>query len=139
MRRRNLRAEGRIPRVIRRVAPIGLSLALVLAGCSAVPNMDATGSGCANRQGHGPRDEGGDPPGIPLDGIAGLTPAEAVAAAAAIGHVVVFRQDHLSCVCIPPPGYGPVTDGWWGSRGQLYLELDNVTPQGQRLPDGSGC
>lgn len=139
MRRPNFGTEIGIPRVIRRGVPLGLSLVLLLAGCSAVPNMDTTGSGCANRSGNGPRDEGGDPPGIPLDGLAGLTPAAAVVAATGMGHVVVFRQDHLSCVCIPPPGYGPVTDGWWGSRGQLYLELDNVTPQGQRLPDGTGC
>ena len=123
---------------IRRASMLVLA-ASIAAGCSAVPNMDATGSGCANRGGAGPRDHGDDPPGIPLPGIVGLTPAEAVAAAASVGHVVVFRQNHLACVCIPPAGYGPITDGWWGSRGQLYLELDNVTPQGQPLPDGAGC
>jgi hypothetical protein len=115
-----------------------LFLAIALAGCSAVPNMDAIGSGCANRAGAGPRDTA-DPPGIPLDGIAGLTPAQAAAAAAAMGHVVVFRLNHTACVCIPPLGYGPITEGWWGSNGQLYLDLDGVTPQGQSLPDDTGC
>ena len=113
--------------------------AAVAVGCDAVPNMDDTGSGCANRSGAGPRNQGGDPEGIPLPGIAGKTPAEAVAAAAAQGHVVVFRQDHLSCVCVPPTGYGPVSEGWWGSRGQLYVDLGDVEPQGQKLPDGTGC
>jgi hypothetical protein len=124
---------------VHRAVPIFASALLALSACSLVPNMDATGSGCSNRQGNGPRDDGSDPPGIPLGGIAGLRPAEAIAAAAAMGHVVVFRENHLACVCIPPPGYGPVTDGWWGSRGQLYLELENVTPQGPALPDGTGC
>jgi hypothetical protein len=119
-------------------AAIVLSM-LVGSACSAVPSMDEAGSGCANRRGAGPRDQGIDPPGIPLAGIAGLRPPEAAVAAAAAGHVVVFRENHLACVCMPPTGYGPVTDGWWGSNGQLYLELDNVTPQGQPLPDGAGC
>jgi hypothetical protein len=119
-------------------AAIVASVVLVSA-CSAVPNMDETGSGCANRSGAGPRNLGEDPPGIPLPGIADLTPGEAVAAAAAIGHVVVFRLNSMACVCIPPAGYGPVADGWWGSNGQLYLDLADVTPQGQPLPDGAGC
>jgi hypothetical protein len=119
-------------------AAIAVSM-LVLSACSAVPNMDETGSGCANKHGAGPRNEGEDPPGIPLGGIAGLRPAEAVAAAAAAGHVVVFRENHLACVCIPPTGYGPINEGWWGSNGQLYLDLGDVEPQGQALPDGAGC
>lgn len=119
-------------------ATLGFAM-FVASACSAVPNMDATGSGCANKQGAGPRTDGSDPPGIPLGGIAGLTPAQAVAAAAAQGHVVVFRQNHMSCVCIAPTGYGQVAEGWWGSNGQLYLDLDDVEPQGQPLPDGAGC
>jgi hypothetical protein len=113
-------------------------LAVLLAGCSMVPNMDDVGSGCANRAGAGPHDAD-DPEGIPLAGISGLSPSQAAAAAAAMGHVVVFRLNHLACVCVPPTGYGPVVEGWWGSRGQLYLDLGNVTPQGDVLPDGTGC
>lgn len=118
-------------------AAIAASIILASA-CSAVPNMDSTGSGCANRHGAGPRGAD-DPEGIPLPGIAGLNPSEAAAAAAAIGHVVVFRLNHMACVCIPPVGYGPITEGWWGGNGQLYLDLGSVTPQGQPLPDGAGC
>lgn len=114
-------------------------LLLALSGCSMVPNMDATGSGCANRSGSGPRNQGEDPPGIPLDGIAGLTPSQAYVAAAAKGHVVVFRLSSIACVCVPPSGYGPVAEGWWGSRGQLYIDLADVQPQGQQIPDGAGC
>ena len=66
-------------------------LLLALGECSAVPNMDATWSGCANRSGMGPHDEVDDPAGIPLEGITGLTPEQAYLAAAAKGHVVVFR------------------------------------------------
>ena len=113
-------------------------LSVLLVGCSMVPNMDETGSGCANRVGAGPQGAD-DPAGIPLDGIAGLSPSQAAAAAATKGHVVVFRLNHLACVCVPPTGYGPITEGWWGSRGQLYLNLEGVTPQGEVLPDGTGC
>lgn len=114
-------------------------LFFALAGCSAVPNMDDTGSGCANRSGDGPRDEADDPAGVPLEGIAGLTPEQASLAAAAKGHVVVFRLNSMACVCAPPTGYGPVAEGWWGSRGQLYVDLQDVRPQGQQLADGEGC
>jgi len=120
------------------VLAFAIVLSILFAGCSIVPNMDETGSGCANRVGAGPQDAD-DPAGIPLDGIAGLSPSQAAAAAAAMGHVVVFRLNHLACVCVPPTGYGPISEGWWGSRGQLYLDLDNVTPQGEVLPDGAGC
>ena len=113
-------------------------LTVLLAGCSMVPNMDDVGSGCANRVGAGPRDAD-DPEGIPLAGIAGLSPSQAAAAAAAMGHVVVFRLNSSACVCVPPTGYGPITEGWWGGRGQLYLDLGSVTPQGDVLPDGTGC
>lgn len=123
--------------VPRRVVALAACASLVL-GCSAVPNMDEHGSGCANKNGPGPR-TGEDPPGIPLAGIAGLTPVQAAAAAARAGHVVVFRQDGDSCVCVPPTGYGRVEEGWWGSRGQLYVDLANVEPQGDALPDGAGC
>ncbi len=118
-------------------AAIAASLLLVSA-CSAVPNMDEIGSGCSNKQGAGPR-TADDPPGIPLPGIAGLDPVEAAAAAAAVGHVVVFRLNSMACVCVPPAGYGPVAEGWWGSNGQLYLDLQGVTPQGPLLPDDAGC
>ena len=119
--------------------PIILAISWILSACSAVPNMDETGSGCANRAGAGPRDDGSDPGGIPLDGIAGLTPVQAAAAAAVLGHVVVFRLNSDACVCIPPLGFGAVSEGFWGSRGQLYIDLGNVEPQGQELPDGAGC
>lgn len=114
-------------------------VAVLAGGCSAVPNMDSTGSGCSNQVGNGPRDEAGDPAGIPLAGIAGLPPEAVVAAANAAGHVVVFRQDHLHCACVPPAGYGPVSEGWWGSNGQLYVELEGVVPEGVLLADGTGC
>jgi hypothetical protein len=109
-----------------------------LPNIDAVPNMDATGSGCANRSGDGPRG-GDDPEGIPLEGIAGLTPEQASMAAAAKGHVAVFRLNSMACVCVPPTGYGPVAEGWWGSRGQLYIDLGDVRPRGQQLADGQGC
>jgi hypothetical protein len=116
-----------------------LLVATLTSACGLVPNMDANGSACANRVGAGPRDVGVDEPGIPLDGVAGLPPVEAMNAAMTQGHVVVFHLDHTSCVCIPPPGYGPVTEGWWGTNGQLYLELGGAEPRGQMFPDGTGC
>jgi hypothetical protein len=124
-------------RVIERVLVTSV-LALAVGGCSMVPNMDRT-SGCNNRAGNGPRDQGEDPEGIPLAGIEGLTPMAAAAAASGMGHVVVFRLDSMDCVCVPPAGYGPVAEGWWGSRGQLFIDLQYVEPQGQRLANGTGC
>lgn len=124
-------------RLIERIL-IASILALALGGCSLVPSMDHA-SGCANRAGNGPRDQGEDPPGIPLAGIVGLTPAAAAVAADRMGHVVVFRLDSMTCVCVPPAAFGPVAEGWWGSRGQLYIDLEGVTPKGQRLADGTGC
>jgi hypothetical protein len=116
---------------------------LLVTGCSVVPNLDEHGSGCANTGGNGPRPPEQaaqiDSPGIPLAGIAGLTPVQAVVAAGSMGHVVVFRQDGNSCVCIAPAGYGPVSEGWWGGRGQLYVDLEGVDPRGEALPDGTGC
>jgi hypothetical protein len=122
----------------RHVLLIGL-VAVLAGGCSGVPNLDSVGSGCANQAGNGPHGEAGDPPGIPLAGIAGLTPEDVVMAAEAAGHEVVFRQDHLHCACVAPAGYGPVSEGWWGSRGQLYVDLEGIVPQGVLLPDGTGC
>lgn len=122
----------------RRLALVA-TLLLVLSGCSAIPNMDSTGSGCANRSGSGPRDQGEDPTGIPLAGISGLIPVDAVAAAEKTGNVVVFRLNSMACVCTPPPGYGPVREGWWASRGQLYVDLQDVIPQGPPLADGTDC
>jgi hypothetical protein len=138
------RQHGRTGRrcdVMRRLGYAGMMAMLVaaIAGCDSIPNMDETGSGCANRAGAGPRNDSSDPAGVPLPGIEGLRPAEAVAAAAAQGHVVVFRLNSMACVCVPPTGYGPVAEGWWGSRGQLYLDLGDVEPRGQELPDGAGC
>ncbi len=125
-----------------RLALIGVAcLALLsLSACAALGEMpQLVGVGCENRQGAGPRNVGDDPPGIPLAGIEGLTPAEATAAAGARGHIVVFRLDSMHCVCVPPLGYGPVAEGWWGSNGQLYVDLQDVRPQGNILLDGTGC
>jgi hypothetical protein len=124
---------------IQRLSALVASALIVLSACTLVPNMDETGSGCANRVGIGPRDLGDAPPGVPVDGIAGLRPVEAAAAATAMGHTVVFREDALHCVCVPPTGFGPVSHGWFGERGQLYLDLEDVTPKGQLLSDGAGC
>ncbi len=95
--------------------------------------------GCELQQGAGPRDQGGDPPGIPLDGISGLTPSHADLAVTAHGHVAVYRLDSMTCVCVPPAGYGPVTEGWWASNGVLWLDLQDVEPQGNRIQNNTGC
>jgi hypothetical protein len=113
-------------------------LLLAAAGCS-FETAGPYALGCELQQGNGPRNEGADPPGIPLPGIEGLTPGEADVAAAKLGHLVVFRLDNMTCVCIPPAGYGPVTEGWWGSNGVLWLDLQDVQPQGNRTQNGTGC
>ena len=124
---------------IDRLVAFVASALIALSACTLVPNMDETGSGCKNRVGIGPTDLGDVPPGVPVDGIAGLRPVAAAAAASAMGHTVVFREDAFHCACVPPTGYGPVSHGWFGERGQLYLDLEDVSPQGQLLPDGAGC
>ena len=115
-----------------------VSSAVLLAGCGAIPGTQP-GSGCAETAGSGPHSTTDYVGVIESPGFAGLTPEEAFEFAAAAGIVVVFYQDDQSCVCVPPAGYGPLTDGFWGGRGQLYLDLGNTNPQGQKLPDGTGC
>ena len=123
-----------------RLGVIGVvCLVLSASGCGALGDRQLVGIGCELRQGAGPRNIGDDPPGIPLAGIEGLTPPEAAAAAAALGHIVVFRLDSMHCVCVPPLGYGPITQGWWSSNGVLYLDLQDVQPQGNKVLDGTGC
>lgn len=141
-RRRRRTRRGRTdpqPTPSRPLWPALLLVALLaLPGCNAIPGM-RPGSRCAETAGTGPTNATDFTGVIEAPGFAGLTPEEAFEAAAAAGIVVVFRQDDQSCVCVPPPGFGPITEGFWGSRGQLYLDLFGVTPQGQKLPDGAGC
>jgi len=112
---------------------------IALSGCAWLLPERPIAVGCELQQGNGPRDQGSDPPGIPLGGIAGLTPIQADAAVRAAGHVAVFRLDSMTCVCVPPAGYGPVTEGWWASNGVLWLDLEDVVPQGNKLLNNTGC
>lgn len=100
------------------------AFACVLAGCSAVPNLDRGSAGCANTSGPGPS-EGA----VPFrQALIGRSPADAAAIVVSLGHVAVFNVQipgYGECWCDPPPE-GRVIDAWWGGNGQLYLQVDGV-------------
>jgi hypothetical protein len=106
-----------------------LALALLVTGCSLVPNMDHGSSGCANAAGIGPRgmtEFAADQPVLPE--LIGLAPLDAATRAAAQGHTVVFNvpiQGYGECWCVPPPE-GTVSQAWWNEHGALYLMIEGV-------------
>ena len=115
-------------------------LAVVLAGCSAVPNMDAGSAGCQNARGIGPPPREGPTDMAVMPHLHGKDPFEAGQLAVARGHTVVFNADG-SCWCVPPPG-GTVTESWWGQHGALWLWVDGYAgPEKDRQPPfaGWGC
>ena len=119
-------------------------MALLLAGCSMVPNMDHGSSGCSNAAGIGPRDTTGGHVAPAMPDLNGLAPLEAANRAAARGHTVVFNvqiPDFGECWCVPPPE-GTVTDSFFTERGALMLMIDGVdeghTARDQP-PTGWGC
>jgi hypothetical protein len=120
-------------------------LAMSLAGCSLVPNVDHGSAGCTNATGIGPSSgaaDGTEPDlGVP---VAGRSPAEVAAIATAQGHTVVFNVQipgYGECWCVPPPE-GSVNSLFWGGNGQLYIMVDGVdvghTPDNQPFR-GWGC
>ena len=126
-----------------RLAGIAL-LAVVVAGCSLVPNMDHGSSGCQNAVGIGPRDETGVHVAPAMPDLIGLGPREAAAIAVGRGHTVVFNVQipgYGECWCVPPPG-GEVIDAWFGQHGALWLMVDGVD-EGHTAADqpatGWGC
>jgi hypothetical protein len=122
-----------------------LASTILVASCSAVPNLDFGSSGCSNARGIGPTDttefESDKPV---LRGLVGKSPADAASIARAMGHTVVFNVQipgYGECWCVPPPE-GRVTMAWWGQHGALYLGVEGVdeghSPDGQPLR-GWGC
>jgi hypothetical protein len=111
--------------------------AIVFAGCSAIPNMDAGSAGCQNAVGIGqPSDTA---PAI-LAQVKGMTALEAGNRMRSQGHTVVFNTGG-DCWCVPPPG-GKVTEAWFGQRGALWLWVDGVDPAltaGEPPVMGYGC
>src|SRR6187399_54635 len=75
------------------------TIAVLLAGCTLVPNMDHGTSGCANARGIGPRDgavpQGAKAVAVPpvqaMPDADGLSPMAAAELAAGRGHTVVFN------------------------------------------------
>jgi hypothetical protein len=104
---------------------------VVVAGCSAVPNMDHGSSGCQNARGIGPTRNATDGA-VALEeamgGLIGLTPIEAAERARAAGHTVVFNVQipgYGECWCVPPPE-GRVVQTWWNDHGALYLMVEGA-------------
>jgi hypothetical protein len=100
-----------------------LAGAVLLAGCSMVPNMDAGSAGCQNAHGIGVASD--DAPAI-LAQVPGMTAAQAAAKMTAQGQTVVFNTGG-DCWCVAPPG-GHVTMAWFGEHGALWLWVDGVDP-----------
>jgi hypothetical protein len=140
--------------MLKTMSRAGLLLsAIMLAGCSMVPNMDHGSSGCSNARGIGPVTNGDAPVAVKLDdggGMAvlpilhGKSPGQAAAEAAAMGHTVVFNvqiESYGECWCVPPPE-GTVVASWWNQHGALYLQVDGVD-EGHTADDqpaaGWGC
>ena len=111
---------------------VGLfAVAVVLMGCSGVPNLDQGGMGCQNA-GDGTQHEGSPTdPGQPLAGVdvVGRPAAEVGRAAEAQGLIVRYHLDYATsndgggygeCWCTPPTE-GRVSEVFWGSNGQLFV------------------
>jgi hypothetical protein len=112
-----------------RVPPSGrllflcLASAVVIGGCSLVPNLDAGSAGCSNAVGIGQPNVD-----APVGDLVGLSPAQAATIAAGRGHTVVFNvqiEGYGECWCAPPPE-GTVTQGFFTGRGALMLMIDGV-------------
>ena len=124
---------------------IGMVLAAMLVGgCSMVPNMDAGTSGCANAVGIGPRAEAGAVDTNVMPDLIGLAPTVAAGKARSRGHTVVFNVQitgYGECWCVAPPE-GTVSEAFFTERGALMLMVDGVdeghSPDRQP-PTGWGC
>jgi hypothetical protein len=132
------------PTRIARLVLLALA-ALVVAGCSMVPNMDPGTSGCSNAQGIGPRNiTQFDLTKPVLPEVIGLSPIEAANLAASQGHTVVFRVEITNfgeCWCVPPPE-GTVTEAFWNQHGALFLTVSGVDEghsADEQPPTGWGC
>jgi hypothetical protein len=107
------------------------AVAVVMMGCSGVPNLDQGGMGCQNA-GDGSQHEGSPTdPGQPLAGVAvvGRAPADVGREAEAKGLIVRYHLDYATtndgggygeCWCTPPTE-GQVSEVFWGSNGQLFV------------------
>jgi hypothetical protein len=108
---------------------IGMLLAaLVVGGCSMVPNMDQGTSGCANAVGIGPHAEAGAVDVNVMPDLLGLSPTEAAGIARSRGHTVVFNVQITGfgeCWCVPPPE-GTVSESFFTERGALMLLMYDV-------------
>lgn len=100
-----------------------VAAAFLVAGCSAVPNMDAGSAGCQNARGIGIASN--DAPSV-LALVKDKSPVEAAVAMRALGHTVVFNTGG-DCWCVPPPS-GKVTEAWFGEHGALWLWVDGADP-----------
>lgn len=126
-------------------------VAVVMMGCSGVPNLDHGGMGCQNA-GDGTQHDGTPTdPGQPLAGVevVGRPPADVGRAAEAQGLIVRYLLDYATtndgggygeCWCTPPTE-GQVSEVFWGSNGQLFVVAHtDMKPGGRDQPTfGWGC
>ena len=127
------------------------AVAVVVMGCSGVPNLDQGGMGCQNA-GDGAQHEGSPTdPGQALAGVdvVGRPASEVGRAAEAQGLIFRYHLDYVTtndgggyaeCWCTPPTE-GRVSEGFWGSNGQLFVVAHTgMKPGGRDQPTfGWGC
>jgi len=127
------------------------AVAVVVMGCSGVPNLDQGGMGCQNA-GDGAQHEGSPTdPGQALAGVdvVGRPASEVGRAAEAQGLIVRYHLDYVTtndgggyaeCWCTPPTE-GRVSEVFWGSNGQLFVVAHTgMKPGGRDQPTfGWGC
>jgi hypothetical protein len=136
-------------RTARRLAVLA-ALASVLMGCSAVPNLDRGGMGCANAGDGQVRTDSPTDPGQPLAGVdvIGRAPADVGHETEAMGLIVRYNLQYMTgtdtgygeCWCTPPTE-GRVTEVFWGSNGQLIVMAETDPEPGDRDQPlfGRGC
>jgi hypothetical protein len=124
---------------------------LLIAGCSAVPNLDQGGMGCQNAGDGVQRTGNPTDPGQPLAGVDVIdrSPADIGRIAEAQGLIVRYHLDYSTdpggggygeCWCTPP-NEGHVNEVFWGSNGQLFVvAYTDMKPGGREQPTfGWGC
>lgn len=125
--------------------------ALLIAGCSAVPNLDQGGMACQNARDGTLRTGNPTDPGQPLAGVDVIdrAPADVGQIAQARGLIVRYHLDYATdaggggyaeCWCTPP-NEGRVNEVFWGSNGQLFIVAHtDMKPGGREQPTfGWGC
>jgi hypothetical protein len=138
-----------LSRTAARALVLVVAFATVLAGCSAVPNLDQGGMGCQNSGDGTSRDDMPTDPGQPFAGsdVVGQSPTDVGRTAKAKGLMVTYRLEYATgagegyseCWCTPPTE-GRVSSVWWGNGQLIVMTQTDPKPGGRSQPlFGWGC